>query len=170
MANYKFEDFINFIGEQLKATPPKEDVEAGEIELSLDEMSILLSRGEFDGEFVMEMEVAQFSKKMSQKDLEDIASANFLGVNTGGCTFFLEDKILKLKATTSAGTTPQENWDWLNRLVSVAYTWSKELEKHENVSSLVELKEEPKPTSGDIHPGMIQFKAWVVAHHTSRLF
>ena len=58
-----------------------------------------------------------------------LATSNFLGVNTGGCTLALDEAgvSLSLHAYTTSGASPQENWEWLHRLLSVAREWNKEL-------------------------------------------
>lgn len=142
MTNYKYKDTINYFGEVLKTLPPIEDIEEGEVELILDDLSILLKPGLSEGSFQMTLDLALFVNPPQSDHLAKLAAANFLGVDTGGCSLCLDDEgaVLSLKAVTTPGTTPQENWDWLHRIVSIAHEWANEMEGWSEVTLLVNFK------------------------------
>ncbi|MFN0065565.1 MAG: hypothetical protein ACKVOH_04945, partial [Chlamydiales bacterium] len=66
---------------------------------------------------------------------------NFLGVDTGGCALALDPSgiTLMLKASTSAGTSPQENWDWLHRILSFFHYWNQELSQWKEFTPLTSI-------------------------------
>ena len=133
MPNYSFKETIDFFGEKLHAVAPVKDVESGAVELILDGVSTLLSKGVLEGSMKMEIGLGFLGKSMEEEQLNELVISNFLGVRTGGCTVAFDDKdgVLYLLMHITPGTTPQESFESLNRIFSVAYKWSQMLRKWE---------------------------------------
>jgi hypothetical protein len=130
MANYSFKEILKFFSERLGSSPPEEDLEKGEAELVIDTLHILISKGMPEGCMHYHVVLGLLLHPIREEKLKELASSNFLGVNTGGCKLAF-DKVgvsLSLNAYTTCGASPQENWEWLHRLISVAREWNKVLD------------------------------------------
>jgi hypothetical protein len=129
MALYSFKETMDFFSEKLQASPPEEDLERGEVELVIDNLNILLSKGKIEGCMQMQLVLGLMLQPIRDERLKDLATSNFLGINTGGCKLSLDEAgiALSIHAYTTCGCTPQENWEWLHRLICVALEWNKVL-------------------------------------------
>jgi hypothetical protein len=129
MANYTFKETLRFFSDKLHASPPEEDLEGGEVELVIDTLTILLTKGKLEGSLHMQSTLGLFVQPLGEKRLKELATSNFLGVNTGGCKLAFDPSgvILSLHADVTCGTPPQESWEWLHRLLCVAREWNKVL-------------------------------------------
>ncbi|MFN0064686.1 MAG: hypothetical protein ACKVOH_00440, partial [Chlamydiales bacterium] len=78
MTQYTFADTLAFFGTKLKGTPPKEDVEAGQVELMVDKIRILLKRGRVESELSIEIDIGFFLLKPSPESLRRLVTGNFL--------------------------------------------------------------------------------------------
>ncbi len=157
MTNYSFKETINLFERNLKTEAPPEDVEEGVVDLVLDEGEITLFKGEQEGSFCFSFDLGMFLQSPDTKHLEELLTSNFLGVDTGGCTLALDEEVLKLKASTTPGTSPQENWEWLHRVVSVAHFWHDKLANWQEFTPLVSFKTEEKENAANW--GNTTFKA-----------
>ncbi len=133
MQNYSFSETISYFGERLNVIPPKEDIELGTVELVIDELHAFISKGELEGSLKMEIALGLMLHPLRESRLKELATSNFLGINTGGCTFAFDEAgaSLLLRANTSPAASPHECWEWLHRLVHVAREWNHSLEMWE---------------------------------------
>lgn len=163
MSKYTFETIIQHIGQKLNTTAHKEDVETGEVELLIGESPLHISKGAFEGSCRFEMHIAHFDKGITPSELERLAHENYLGVETGGCSLCLgeDEKTLVMHATTTAGMSPETNWEWFERLVGYAFAIAKELTTHERVEIYLDTNLVPSggPSDADTLSNMIRFKA-----------
>ncbi|MCP5469793.1 MAG: hypothetical protein H7A36_04735 [Chlamydiales bacterium] len=136
--NYTFNDTLQFFGQKLGSLPPKEDVEAGDVELIVDGVRISLKKGHFSGGLQIKIDLGFFLIRAQKKHIQELAKANFLGVDTGGCTFSFDETgvTLQLKTATSPATTLQESWEWLHRILSVYHHWNLELSQWKEFTPL----------------------------------
>lgn len=129
MANFSFEETLKFFSEKLHATPSAPDLEKKEVELVIDTLHVVIAQGKLAGSLHMSIVLGLLVQPIKEARLKDLATSNFLGINTGGCTLAFDEMgvSLCLHGATTGGASPQENWEWLHRLVSVAREWNKVL-------------------------------------------
>lgn len=125
MPNYTFQETINYFSSKLGSAPPSEDIEAKTVELSIDNVPIVISQGALKGSLNMEIALGLLLQHPQEEELKDLASSNFLGMNTGGCTLAHDpdNGMLFLRSNLSSGTPPQETWEWLHRMLHIAHVW-----------------------------------------------
>jgi hypothetical protein len=113
----------------LNASLPEGDLEKEGVELSIDAFNLSLFSGKISGTLNIEIPLGLMLHPVREERLKELANSNFLGVNTGGCSLcFDENSItLFLKSSTTPFTTPQENWEWMHRILSVSQEWIKAL-------------------------------------------
>jgi hypothetical protein len=126
MANYTFKETLRFFSDKLHTSPTEEDLERGEVELVIDTLHVLLTKGKLEGSLHMQSTLGLFVQPLEEKRLKELATSNFLGVNTGGCKLAFDPSgvLLSLHADVTCGTSPQESWEWLHRLLCVAREWN----------------------------------------------
>lgn len=136
MMKYSFKDNINYFAEQLSSELPEEDIKEGVVELMLDNNRVTLTS--ITDSFRIAIDLGMLVGPIDLEHLKELTSANFLGVNTGGCTFTLDNEgtTLTLIATTSSATPPKENWDWLHRVYSIAQQWTEQMSSWEEFTPL----------------------------------
>jgi hypothetical protein len=147
MAYYTFKEILSYFSEKLNSFPPKEDIEKGEAELIVDTLHVLLSKGKLEGSLHFSIVLGLLLYPIAEARLKELAISNFLGMNTGGCTLSFDETgiSLLLHAHTTCGTSPQENWEWLHRLLSIAREWIKLLALWEEFVPLsTQISEEKK--------------------------
>ncbi len=129
MPAYSFRETLDFFSDKLDSKPPEEDIEAGEAELFVDQMRVGLSKSSLEGSLKLEMVLGFIVQPIREERLKQLATSNFLGINTAGCTLTLggSGEVLKLHAYLTSASTPQENWEWLHRLLHVAVEWKRHL-------------------------------------------
>ena len=129
MPNYSFKETLSYFGDKLGSSPPQEDVEKGEAELVIDALHVVLSQGKLEGSLQLHIVLGLLLHPHKEERLKELAISNFLGINTGGCKISFDETgvSLALHAHTTCGASPQENWEWLHRLLSVAREWNKVL-------------------------------------------
>lgn len=129
MAKYTYREVIEFFNEKVKTEPPKEDLSKGEVELVIDNQHVLISQGKHEGSMNVRIILGLILHPLREERLKELATSNFLGINTGGCKFSFDETgvSLWLEATQTCGTTPQEYWEWLHRSLSVAREWNQVL-------------------------------------------
>jgi len=139
MPNYTFLETMQYFAERLNASLPMERTEEG-LEMSVDKLNISLKPNLLGG-LSISMILGLMLQPIRESHLRDLLSSNFLGVNTGGCTLAFDEAAvtLYLKAETSQGTPPEENWEWLHRLVCVAREWMRVLALWEEFVPLAHL-------------------------------
>ncbi len=144
MVQYSFWETLRYFSENLKAAPPEEDVEAGAVELVVDQLHIHISKGVMDGSLNMMIPLGLILQPMRESRLKELATGNYLGVNTGGCTLAFDESetTLQLNVNTTPTTSPQENWEWLHRLLHVATQWNKKLDSWEEFIPLASKRRE----------------------------
>lgn len=144
MPIYSFDEIISSFSDKLKATPPQEDLEAGEVEIVVDQTPIFLSKGAFEGGFNFSLTLGLILQPIREARLKELATANFLGIDTGGCTLALDDAgvTLMLTARLTPPLSPQECWEWLHRLLHVATEWNKNLSEWEEFVPLQSIRKE----------------------------
>ncbi len=160
MTNYSFKEIVNYFGEKLKSEAAEEDIEEGLIELMLDDNHVLLRPGKQFGSFNISLELGMLTGPIPESHLKELTSSNFMGVNTGGCSLFFDEagSIISLATTTTPGTSPQENWEWLHRIYSIAQQWTNYMSKWEEFTPLATFPMEKN--DGKFHPpGHRIFKA-----------
>ncbi len=123
MTNYSFKEILQFFSEKLSSSPPEKDLDNQEVELVIDKLPVTLTGK--DSSLHMRVLLGLLLQPIQENRLKELASSNFLGVNTGGCKLaFDEEKVaLTLHCNTSASTSPQESWEWMHRLLCVAREW-----------------------------------------------
>jgi len=151
MTNYSFKETLTFFSERLGSTPPAEDMEKEEVELVIDTLHIVLTKGKLEGSMHFHAILGLLLHPIREEKLKELATSNFLGINTGGCKLAFDESgiSLSLHAYTTCGASPQENWEWLHRLISVAREWNKLLVLWEefvplSTQSAEEKKNEPR--------------------------
>lgn len=144
MGQYSFQDTLAFFSEKLNATPSEEDLEEKSVDLMIDEVRVRISEASLEGSLYMEIVLGLMLQPIIEPKLKELASSNFLGVNTGGCTFAFDEAgvALSLHCHTTPGATPQEHWEWLHRIVCVAREWNKVLSLWDIFVPLTSPKEE----------------------------
>ncbi len=127
--NHSFQETLTFFGKQLKSLPPEEALSRGRVDLNVDGVRITLKRGRIEGTLVIEADLGFFLMKPRLEHLEALAKAQFLGVDTGGCSFALDSTgvTLILRAVSSPGSSLQDNWEWLHRVINVYHHWCVEI-------------------------------------------
>lgn len=146
MPNYSFKETINYFGEKLKLPPPEEDIEERFVELMLDENHIQFLPGKYPGSLHIRLEIGMFIGPILKEHLLELNTSNFMGINTGGCRLELDEagSVISLSAITTPATTPQENWEWLHRVISIAQQWTDYLTKWEEFTPLAKFTTEKK--------------------------
>lgn len=136
--NHSFQEILTFFGQQLKSVPPREALIKGRVELNVDNVRISMRRGRIEGTLVIEIDLGFFLIKPKKEQLESLAKANFLGVDTGGCTLSFDSTgvTLMLRAVSSPGSSLQDNWEWLHRSLNVYHHWSSELSQWKEFTPL----------------------------------
>lgn len=149
MGLYSFEETLAYFGEKLGGTASAEAIEEKNVDLLLDANHLTLSEGPFEGSLRMELELGIVMTPLSGEQLNELATSNYLGVNTGGCTLSLdcEGKSLKLSAQTTLATPPYENWEWLHRVMHMAREWSETLSCWEGFLLLSRFNKETRDES-----------------------
>lgn len=134
MPNYSFQETLVFFGEKLHASLPSLDHDKLKVELVIDRIHVLLSQGILEGSLHMQIVLGLLLQPISEKRLKQLATSNFLGCNTAGCKLSLDPTSvsLSLHSYTTPPATPQESWEWLHRLLSVAREWSTVLTRWED--------------------------------------
>lgn len=142
MTIYSYRETIDHFAQQLRAELPSGDIESDGVDLYLDNTQITLTPGQIPGELVMQTDIGYFLQELSEDQLVELQSSNFYGINTGGCTLSLDPDgvTLSIKATTSTATSPQENWQWFHRLLSIADAWKETLFHWESFVPLMQLE------------------------------
>lgn len=142
MPKYTFQETIDYFSTKMESTPPQEDVEAKTVEILVDHLPIVISESPLEGSLKMEIVLGLLLKPIQEEKLKELTTSNFLGMNTGGCTFSWshESGILFLRSTTSAGTPPQENWEWLHRMLYIATEWTEQLIQWEEFVRLANME------------------------------
>lgn len=159
MANYSFRETLRYFSEKLQAKPLEVDLEKGVVELVIDDLHVLLAQEAIEGCFRMRVVLGLMLQPIREEGLKELAVSNFLGINTGGCTLAFDTTgvSLSLVCHTTCGTTPQENWEWLHRIVCVAREWNKVLTLWDEFvplsTSRQENNYEPSPNRGHIYKG-----------------
>lgn len=146
MAHYTFKEMIHYFAEKLKSEPSEEAFDDESIELQLDENRVILSQASKPGSFKITLELGFFTGPIEAANLKELTSSNFMGVNTGGCSLYFDEAgtTLSLSTVTTPGTTPQENWEWLHRIYSIAQQWTQHLTKWEGFTPLATFPMEKK--------------------------
>lgn len=129
MANYSFKETLRYFTVKLNAFPPEVDLEREEVELVIDTIHVIISKGKIEGCLQMQTVLGLLLQPIRDERLKELAISNFLGINTGGCKLAFDEMgvSLSLYGYTTCGASPQENWEWLHRLLSVAREWNKVL-------------------------------------------
>ncbi len=159
MPNYSFKETLAFFSDKLQTSPPEVDLEKGAVELVIDGFHAVLSQEAIEGCLQMRIVLGLMLKPIREERLKELAASNFLGINTGGCTLALDPTgvSLSLLCHTTCGTIPQENWEWLHRIVCVAREWNKSLGLWDEFVPLnapsQEKTYEPRNTTGPVYKG-----------------
>ncbi|MCH9626636.1 MAG: hypothetical protein S4CHLAM2_02620 [Chlamydiales bacterium] len=129
MPAYSFRETLGFFSDKLDSRPPEKDIDAGEAELLVDQMRVGLSKDSLENSLKMEMVLGFLMQPIREERFKQLATSNFLGINTAGCTLTLgkSGDILKLHVYINSTSTPQESWEWLHRLLHVAVEWKRHL-------------------------------------------
>lgn len=144
MPIYSFDEIIGYFSEKLQTTPPQEDLDAGEVEIVVDQNHILISKGAFEGGLSFSLTLGLMLQPIREARLKELATANFLGIDTGGCTLAFDEAgvALTLFAHLTPPISPQECWEWLHRLLHVGTAWNKNLIEWEEFVPLQSLRRE----------------------------
>jgi hypothetical protein len=129
MPTYSFRETLEYFSDKLESSPPEEDLEQGEVELVIDQYRIQIFKGAIEGSLTMEITLGLILQPIREGRLRELATSNFLGINTGGCTIAFDESevALLLRVNLTPASSPQENWEWLHRLLHVAVEWNKNL-------------------------------------------
>lgn len=129
MPNSSFQETLDFFSNRLEISPSQEDIEGGEVELIMDGLSLLISKGLQEGSLQIQVFLGFIVHQLREERLKELATSNFLGVNTGGCTLAFDPSgaTCFLRTNLTCATTPQESWEFLHRIASVAREWMKVL-------------------------------------------
>lgn len=127
MTPYSFRDSLNYFSDKLHAMPSEEDIEAGEVELVIDQQHVIFSQRSIEGGLNMTLALGLILQPLREARLKELVTSNYLGVNTGGCTFSFDETgvSLQLQVNTTPSSSPQENWEWLHRLLHMGKEWTK---------------------------------------------
>lgn len=127
MALYSFKETLLFFSEKLKLDIEEEELKKGESLIAIDNFLVTLKEKAHGGGLHMELTLAILLYPLAEDKLKELICGNFLGINTGGCTLALhKDKdTICLHADAGPSSSPQENWEWLHRLLSVGREWSR---------------------------------------------
>lgn len=140
MPNYSFKESLSFFADKLKIhiLPVSENEE---IELVLDQLRVSLSSTQTLGGLRFSIPLGLLLHPIPEIRLKELMASHFLGINTGGCTLYLDEEgaSIHLKMTTSPFTSPQENWEWLHRISTIAYEWVKMLSLWDEFVPLLQL-------------------------------
>ena len=125
MPNYSFQETLVYFGEKLHASLPSLDHIRPKAELVIDRVHVLLSPGLLEGSLHMQTVLGLLLQPISEKRLKQLATSNFLGCNTSGCTLSLDPTSvsLSLHSYTTPPATPQESWECVHRLLCVTREW-----------------------------------------------
>lgn len=147
MTAYSFRETLNYFSEHLQSQLPQGDLEKEGIEIEINSqiVTVLPAHGGIQFEVILGLVL----RPIPEKRLRELMTSHFVGVDTGGCTFTLDEEgvSLCLKAQTSPSTPPQENWEWLHRLLNVAREWIKLLSQWEEFIPLFTFREESEESS-----------------------
>lgn len=139
MPNYSFNETLSFFSRKLNL--PRFEEDAKKATLVLDTVQVDLSTTKSYGGLQLSVTLGLILHPISEVRLKELMSNHFLGVNTGGCALCLDEAgvTVHLKMATSPFTNPQENWEWLHRLVSIGYEWVKILSLWDEFVPLLQL-------------------------------
>lgn len=126
MPNYSFEETVRFFSHLLNSSPPEDDLKNNKVELKIDQFHLFINQGHIEGSLHMYLNLGLLLQPISEERLKQLVTSNFLGVNTGGCALAIDENrvTLSLHCHTTCGTSPQENWEWLHRILCVAREWN----------------------------------------------
>lgn len=129
MPSSSFQETLDFFSSRLEISPSHEDIESGEVELILDGLSLLISKGVLEGSLQIQVFLGFIVHQLREERLKELATSNFLGINTGGCTLAFDPSgaTCFLRVNLTAGASPRESWEFLHRIASVAREWQKVL-------------------------------------------
>ncbi|MCH9611043.1 MAG: hypothetical protein S4CHLAM81_13750 [Chlamydiales bacterium] len=135
---HSFAETLDHFGTILKSRPPKGALESGRVELEIDKTRLVIKQSASDDSIIIEMNLGFFLVKPQKEHLQQLATANFLGVDTGGCTLAFDSAgvTLYLRAVSSAGSSLQECWQWLHRAINVYHHWSQKLSNWKDFTPL----------------------------------
>ena len=122
-----YQDTVSYFAQLLESPLPAPHLTEGQnIEIQIDNQKLELSPASQRGGINMQICLGLMLQPIPLDRLKELMSSN-LGINTGGCTICLDEKAvgLYLKTTTTPGTSAQENWEWMHRLLHVAKEWNK---------------------------------------------
>ncbi len=127
MTTFSFQETLNYFCEHLDAELPKGDHEKEGVELEINSQNVVMLPTTPQGGASLEILLGLVLRPIPENRLKELMTSNFLGVNTGGCKLSLDEDgvCICLKIETSPSTPPQENWEWLHRLLSIAQSWVK---------------------------------------------
>lgn len=146
MPNYTYKEIINHIAELVGAQAPGDEALTEGLDLNIDHIMVSLIPSKHPGGLIMELQLGVLLHPIPRAHLEEMVKSNFLGMNTGGCTLALDDSgsLLFIRTVTTAGTSPQEQWEWLHRLLAVGRSWMQILAKWHEFVPLVTFPTEEK--------------------------
>ncbi len=149
MPNYSFLETIGYFSEKLNTSPPQEDLDSEEVELVVDNLHLILAKGKLEGSMHIHIVLGLLLQPIREERLKELATSNFLGVDTGGCKLALDEMgvSLCLHSYVTCGANPQENWEWLHRILCAAREWNKILSQWEEFVPLATTVEEAKDES-----------------------
>lgn len=124
MKSYTFRETIQHLSERMGGAPlPEEKIPEEGIELVVGETELsFISHPEG---FTMCTELGSFTEPPNEQESYELASSNFLGIRTGGCTLTLKEGRVGMRVTLPATTLPSAVQEWVERLVFVSLEWQK---------------------------------------------
>lgn len=129
MKKYDFIDIVTFFARHLNHSLPEMNRDNLQpVAMNIDEQAVILYPLP-NGGIEMRLFLGLLLHPVRLDKLQEMVYSNFFGINTGGCTLCIDDQgnAIYLKNTTTSSTPPDENWEWLHRILCVGKEWSKRL-------------------------------------------
>lgn len=138
-----FQETIRYLANRLKSPLPTEISEEKGVDFALDNLVVTARPAHCLGGVNFSIPLGLLLYPSKEIHLKELMTSHFLGVQTEGCSFVLDEAgvTLCLRITTLSGMTMQENWEWLHRVVGAAYGWMETLVQWDEFVPLLQLPE-----------------------------
>ena len=119
---YNIQDFSDYLSRSFDIDKIKTDGELEGFDLDTDDGLVSITQGSLPGTLIIEMKIRELSEPLSNDQLLELASANFIGRGTGGGGFYLKDGTLGIRSVTSPDSSLEEIFQVLNNVIAASQT------------------------------------------------
>ena len=126
---YNVQDFSDYLSRSLDIDKIETDGELEGFDLETDYGLISIGQGILPGSVVIDMKICDLSKPLTDDQILELASASFVGNGTGGGGFYLKDKTIGIKITSSPDSSLEEMFKVLDNVISASQFWQDKLKQ-----------------------------------------